>query len=64
MSDKNNYVLFPDRSFLYSEMIIRNLERYPWYSGYPGIEGAHNLKSLRCADDTVEIIENKKNPAR
>ncbi|GFO33982.1 retrovirus-related pol polyprotein line-1 [Plakobranchus ocellatus] len=47
-------VLSPDLFFLYSEIIMRNLENHP------GIKvGRQNTNNLRYADDTVLIAENK-----
>ncbi|GFO48185.1 retrovirus-related pol polyprotein from type-1 retrotransposable element r2 [Plakobranchus ocellatus] len=47
-------VLSPDLFFLYSEIIMRNLENHP------GIKvGGQNINNLRYADDTVLIAENK-----
>ena len=48
-------VLSPDLFFLYSEIIMRNME------GQPGIRvGGHNINNLRYADNTVLISENEK----
>ncbi|GFO24342.1 retrovirus-related pol polyprotein from type-1 retrotransposable element r2 [Plakobranchus ocellatus] len=51
---RQDCVLSPDLSSLYSEIIMRNLENHP------GIKvGGQNINNLRYADDTVLIAENK-----
>ena len=44
-----------DLFFLYSEMIVRNLERYVGNK-----VGGHNVNNLRYADDTELIAKKKK----